>query len=311
MILVFMSENPKTRETLPASEQSAETGRETAEPSLEDLQKELSGLERDFRDLRERFDQAQSEIGALREKLEGAEKQAAAEEPERTEGVEAGYPTASAETEMTLEERAEKILAVTDQALAETFPSREFKLLTTDGSSCNVYAGDDGLIYKVGVMKGRDEMYDIRALEKSKAMADRGNYMANEAAKLDYLAQRGLAPKLVKYVNSRAAVAKRPWYRKIFRRQPEMAALPVLIMEKADFDPQDFAEMSVEAREAEAERITGIMEKDGKWAPGDTEPVVDKKTGRIIFVDAGGWLDAKKRKLDIRREIRSILELER
>lgn len=164
------------------------------------------------------------------------------------------------------------------QYLSEMFPSKEFELISDDGSSAVVF-GDENFAYKV--MRTTDDY----------------SYYEKEIAAMQKMHEQGIAPRPVALIDAD---------RRFQRENPDdsfinagfsdtpvpringTGKLPVIVMERV--------KSPVRLSDAPAgglAELPSVLKKliDSGVALGDCEPCYDKATGRILIMDCGGASD--------------------
>lgn len=168
------------------------------------------------------------------------------------------------------------------------FPNEEIQLLSTEGSGAMLFQDKNGRAYKVA----RD--------------ADHYTYDESEMRSLTLLHEAGFAPKpfmlvdaAVKYRRDPEGIEPEACFPEVpITRYEGNGPLPIIVMEKVDFSSiHDLSD------EEFADNIESILEfaQAKELVFGDVQPVVDKKTGKVVIIDAGGLGQMKPRMREVRR----------
>ena len=166
-----------------------------------------------------------------------------------------------------------------DRALgyaASLFPGRELRLLSNEGSSAVVLEDDEAHVFKV--------MRD----------AHRYSYYEDEMGALTLLSDLGLAPRpfvlvdaALEFRTEQEGIPEERNFGDIpILRVKGGGKYPVIVMEKVDFNHKN---TMTDGQRIEAfDTLLSVFEAN-RLVAGDTELVVDKHTGKPIFIDVGGF----------------------
>lgn len=171
-------------------------------------------------------------------------------------------------------------ISTASEALAKAYPDQTFNVVSTKGSSAIILdnVDDPSKVLKVG-RQGTDSYFE---------------YFDKEAEDIRRLSEKGLAPRLYKYIGK------------------GVSNVPILVMDRVDFTEGGIRTLTKAEMEAEIERVTSGLKEIG-LGPGDVEFVVDNKTGHLISVDSGGFMPLDEKGLmygdsPLEKEVRSLIE---
>lgn len=190
-------------------------------------------------------------------------------------------------------------IATAAKVLKEDFPDKRFQLLSTNGSTCEVFTDheDPSKVYKVGIpltdislefyedKTSHDYVYRYYLLRDRGGRERDGNHYANEAEKIRILGEKGLGPRLLDFIPSVETSEEARKYRKTKGR--EHSRLPIIIMERVQFNENGIGTLTVEKLQEEANRLATGLEQLGLF-PEDVEYVLDEASGHIMILDAAG-----------------------
>lgn len=159
-------------------------------------------------------------------------------------------------------------------------PNEEISLLSTEGSSAMVFQDKNDRAYKV--------MRD----------ANHYTYYESEMRSLTLLHSEGLAPKPLLFIDARQDERRDPEERVQQPKFVDIAIprhegggnLPIIVMGKVDFS--ELADVDLDTKITAFDRLYEFAHKH-EILFGDVEPVIDKKTGQVIILDAGGMAKIK------------------
>lgn len=152
--------------------------------------------------------------------------------------------------------------AFTRRAIQAVYSSTDFSVLSSVGASGMVYVADStpDEVYKVGVNQVGN--------------THRPAYFDEEVEKIKALQSSGVSPRLVEY-------------KKTDLGEPRTILVPIIRMERVDFDRGYLAKVPENIRRKQGQRIKRIL-RQKRLVPRDVHFVWDKRNEKVRIIDLGG-----------------------